>query len=338
MRIQTILLAVTLVSASSSAFAGPISAVHVFGDSLSDNGNLTAIGQSAGVAVPMSPPYATGRASNGPVAVEYMAAALGAGPLLPVPLGGTNYSVIGAATGEVPFPTPADPANTADNIAETLGLPLPVPTGMLNGQLPFFLSSLTGPIDRDALFVIWGGPNDIFINPSEETARAAADNIAAMVGTLHSFGARRFLLPGMPDLGLAPGAAGNAAFLTHLTETFNERFYGNLKTLRQLDHIGIALFDTTEFYRAAFAGDLGFVNVTSPCVLGNVLAAVRNCTLDDEEGYLFWDSSHPTTAAHQMLGGQFARAANELTVPEPVSLLLAGAGLGAVAWRRRRAA
>jgi phospholipase/lecithinase/hemolysin len=340
MRIQTFLLTATLMSMSSSALAGPISAVVVFGDSLSDNGNLAAAVDAAvpgpGPVIP-APPYALGRASNGPVAVEYLAQYLGLSPLLPAALGGTNYAVIGAATGEVPFPTPGDPGNTADNIAEPLGLTLPVPTGMRNAQLPLFLSSLTGPIDPDALFVVWGGPNDVFINPSLATVQAAADNIAFVLDTLYGAGARRFLIPSMPDLGLTPDA-GNPLALTALSEAFNTRLFGNLKLRQSLPGIGIASFDTFSFFQDAVAGDLGFTNVTAPCVAGNILFAVRLCGLDDEEGYLFWDSSHPTTTAHKMLGGEFAEAAQQLAVPEPLSMTLVGFGLAAAVLRRRRAA
>lgn len=341
MRIQTsFLVAATLVAASSPALAGPISALYVFGDSLSDTGNLTAVVDQAipgpGPAVP-APPYAPGRASNGPVAVEYLASFLGVAPPLPAALGGTNYAVIGAATGLVPFPTPGDPSNTADNLAEALGISLPVPTGMLNAQLPLFLSSLTGPIDPDALFVVWGGPNDIFINPSVAVAEAAADNIGMVIDALYGAGARRFLVPGMPDLGLTPGAADPVA-LTLLTDAFNGRLLGNLKPIREQSGIAVAFFDTAEYFRDVVGGPSDFTNVTSPCVIGNVLFAVRNCTLDDEEGYLFWDSQHPTSKAHKELGGEFSRALSHVVVPEPLSLTLAGLGMAGVAWRRRRAA
>lgn len=341
MRLHTLLLAATIVSAPLSAVASPISALFVFGDSLSDNGNLTTIVSTAtgGTVTVPAPPYAPGRASNGQVAVEFLAQHLGLAPLLPVAFGGTNYSVIGAATDEIPFPVPGDLFNTADNVAEALGQPLPIPTGILNAQLPLYIASLalTGPIDPRALFVIWGGPNDLALNPTLAGAQTAADNITLALDTLYGYGARRFLIPGMPDLGLTPGAS-DPEGLTALTDVFNARLFGNLKSRREFEGIGIASFDTASFFQQAVAGDLGFTNVAMPCVAGNVIFAVRMCSPDDEGEYLFWDSSHPTTTAHKMLGGEFAAAVAPLTVPEPLTLTLAGLGVAAVVFRRRRAA
>src|SRR5919108_3147959 len=68
-------------------WAGPYTTVVMFGDSLSDNGNLLAL---TGGAVPASP-YFAGRFSNGPVWVERLASALD------VPL--VNFAVGGALTG-----------------------------------------------------------------------------------------------------------------------------------------------------------------------------------------------------------------------------------------------
>ena len=79
MRLQNVFLAVTLLASSSSALAAPFTKLIVFGDSLSDNGNL--LGLTGGLA-PASP-YFQGHASNGPVAVEYLSLALGLGPLVP---------------------------------------------------------------------------------------------------------------------------------------------------------------------------------------------------------------------------------------------------------------
>ena len=68
--------------------------LYAFGDSLSDADNAYAI-----AGYPPSPPYAQ-RFSNGPVAVEQLAANLGiAGFKASSQIGGTDYAVGGAQTG-----------------------------------------------------------------------------------------------------------------------------------------------------------------------------------------------------------------------------------------------
>ncbi len=87
--------------ASSQAFA--YSALYVFGDSLSDTGNVY---NSLGGAYP-PPPYFNGRFSNGPVWVETFAANLGLTANAATG-GGTNWAFGGAVTGPAltsSFPT-----------------------------------------------------------------------------------------------------------------------------------------------------------------------------------------------------------------------------------------
>ena len=91
---QRLLGAVLVVLATGATLAHADPGVVVFGDSLSDTGNLFA---ATGGTNPI-PPYFNGRFSNGPVWVETLAASLGL-PVNPSLLGGTNYAFAGAVTG-----------------------------------------------------------------------------------------------------------------------------------------------------------------------------------------------------------------------------------------------
>lgn len=89
------MIAAFALSETTAVFANstPFSRIIVFGDSLSDTGNLYLLSGGYPPA-----PYAEGRFSNGPIWVEYLAAALGMS-LAP----DDNYAVGGATTGHENF-------------------------------------------------------------------------------------------------------------------------------------------------------------------------------------------------------------------------------------------
>jgi len=89
--------------------------------------------------------------------------------------------------------------------------------------------------DPNALYIIWAGGNDIRTGGSGSDA---ALNVINAVNTLLSIGATQFLVPNMPDIGLAPVAGADAPFLTAEAESFNsfiESKYVGLSTITVVD-------------------------------------------------------------------------------------------------------
>src|SRR5699024_3470894 len=73
------------------------SQLYVFGDSLSDVGNIYELTDHN---VPVSPPYAQGRFTNGKVWVQYLAEDLGLGPVTASLNGGNDFAYGAAQTGQ----------------------------------------------------------------------------------------------------------------------------------------------------------------------------------------------------------------------------------------------
>jgi outer membrane lipase/esterase len=316
-KLTGLVLALLLVPALASA--GSINILNVFGDSLSDEGN--AFLMTGGLFPP--PPYVQ-RASNGPVAAEYLAAALGV-PLAPSVAGGTNYAVVGALTG------------TANFSAVAYGLPVLSNTGILS-QVGAYLA--TGPVidPKDELFLVWGGANDFFVSPSPVTAVNAVTNIVTAINLLYGAGARQFLVPNLPDLSLTPSGRSqtpaNQASLQGLSVFFNMTLNNALLALT-LPGSDIVQFDTFGLLHAISANPaaFGFTNVSDACFQGGLGLPGTVCATPGT--YLFWDSVHPTTAGHALLGAAFANEVRE-QIPEPTALMLLGLGIAARLAARNR--
>jgi phospholipase/lecithinase/hemolysin len=233
-------------------------AIAVFGDSLSDSGNA-------------------GRASDGPVWVEYLARSLRI-PLTPSTMGGTNFATGGALTHG--------------------------PGYSLRAQADDFLRSrqLTG-LDARTLYVIWGGANDLRTAVgTDDSGRAVVEAVAAIrsiVEDLLRAGAVDIVVANLPALGRAPewrnrmAAAAEATLLAH---RFNAALERELHELQSRYPARIRLVDVLGIFEKVVAnpGRGGFSNATEPC-----RTATEACR--DPAGYVFWDDIHPTTAAHAAL-------------------------------------
>jgi phospholipase/lecithinase/hemolysin len=306
-RVAPLVLALGAMFSGGSAVAA-YSGLYAFGDSLSDNGNAFAL---SGGTVPASP-YYQGRFSDGPVAIEYVASGLGfgAGQFHDFAIGGARTGLTGSGGSA---------------------------TGML-AQLAGFQAALGGgSADSNALYVVWGGANDLndgFANNTVASAiTTAVANLSTVVNTLHMLGARNFLLPNSADLGLTPQAraGGGSALASAATDIFNAQLLSAYQTLaNQWADETFVYFDTTTAHRAltASAPGNGLSNVTDACF---VAAPTSLCA--SPSTYMYWDSIHPSGVTHQALGSQMLAA-----VPEPESLALMASGLLVLAWRRQRQA
>lgn len=276
-----------------------------FGDSLTDTGNLFYL---SGFVLPPSPPYFNGRFSNGPVWIEPLARRLGLEIDFDTPFA-NNHAIAGAFTG-------VDGLSGPD-------------IGVLS-QVDGFLAS-GGTFEPNDLVVVWAGANDYFFTGT--TPSEAVDNLALAVMELYDAGARRFMVPNLPNLGDTPLAhsQGQAAVdgLNAMTAAHNAILAEVMNDLADLLQAEIVLVNVN----ASFAELLkrqtlfGYDNVTVPCLIQQPDgtrppsgACPANGDTFDATGTLFWDLIHPTATAHELLAA-FAHAtlvASE-SLPDTVS-------------------
>ena len=317
-----------------STSVNAFSSLFVFGDSLSDTGNaFLATGEIQEVPFGGLLPnnaYSSGRFSNGPVWVEYLADDMGlsAEPFLG---GGTNFAFGGALTG----PQPTLPESASPSLIEQLGL------------------SQIGDVSPDALYIVYGGGNDArgaaqqMMGGEEAQAIATVEqgvtNLTQLVGFLASSGATNFLIPNLPDLGLTPeatrGPVGLAEASTTVSTEFNTLLEQALLPFQNEPTLNLTEVDAFEFTRNIIDSPENFglpasFNTTEPCI-----EPASVCDNPDE--HFFYDGIHPTTVGHR----EFAQVASQQLqpipeplqpVPEPSTLVGSLAvGLAAI-WRRRK--
>lgn len=264
--------------------------LFVFGDSLSDPGNLFNL---TGELLP-PPPYSEGRFSDGDIWTDFLAEDLRLNPTTQV----ENFSFGGALTGR---------DNGLEPVLENLtGRPIELP-GLLD-EIDQFTQALGGEkADSNGLYVIWAGANDLLnlpSNPQDIPAFLAnsVQNIVNSVITLASLGADTFLIPNLPDLGLIPRTLsdGSSAIATSLSIEFNSGLDNALTTLEadpltDIDIVPVDLFSITREITSS-PDEFGFTNVTDQLIEQG---------LADNPGFFWWDQQHPTEKVQSLLSDVF---------------------------------
>ncbi|BAZ68742.1 MAG: SGNH/GDSL hydrolase family protein [Pelatocladus maniniholoensis HA4357-MV3] len=305
-------LILSFMSPLKSLAATHISKIYVFGDSLSDPGNLYNATKST---IPPSPPYYEGRLSNGKVWVEYLGDELGLSPTLftdlknSTPSEGINYAFAGSSSG--------------------LGNAL-VPKSLLPGvlgQIGLFTRSLresSQSADPDALYIVWGGGNDYVFGNVTDVSQPIA-NLSRSVALLAITGAKNIMVANLPDLGKLPSTSNqsNSSQLTALSQQHNIALAASLKTLSTIPGVNIIPVDVNSLFikLQTSPSQFGLTNVTDACLIGDLDdIAQGNFSICTNQGknpdeFLFWDGVHPTTRTYSIL----AETALDMLDDQPLS-------------------
>lgn len=363
-----IAIALALVGASLGTVAAPAaaqtarpSALYVFGDSLSDRGNLA---DALGHHFP-SPPFYHDSFTNGDTAVQVLAQRLGLNAdasLFPTAfqdirglgyMSGTNYAVAGATAGTA-IPTGMSPTQGVT------GLNLGTQVGAFLGH-----GGLT-----DGLATVFIGGNDVRTAAHQGTTDATGtftynpayvtdgvNSELAAVNALVGAGFKNVLVVNVPDIGVIPeftsySPAGQAAAATAATLAYNGQLASGVAALQAANQsASIRLFDLFGYNSTFNLASLGITNTTQPCYLsyGGVTtpatAPVINpaCgSIDPATGqaanigqFAYWDAIHPTAKVQFAIGNALADFVTGVPEPSTWLSMILGFGMVGIALRRR---
>ncbi|MFC3908324.1 SGNH/GDSL hydrolase family protein [Legionella dresdenensis] len=332
-----------LLSFGARAYDNRFDNMVIFGDSLSDNGNLY---RYLWHLLPVSPPYFEGHFANGQVWVEYLYDSY-----FPDGMnqrGFQDYAVGGA--GAV--------LSYKQNLPFTLGI-----------ELNDYFYWHTYGRQETSLYTLWIGANNYINGPTnvENITDRVVDAISEGVERLIAHGGNKFIIANLPDLARLPQASNSShkGLLTELTLTHNRKLEALIKHLK-VKHADCLFiyFDAYTLFNESIdhASDFGFFNTTEPCYLGSYSGWLAELKSDDEtlyeslkqrspqmteeqwqmirnnpqlreaalaaywysllprsvqdepsycEGYVFWDQVHPTTAVHKMIAEKVAQLISE---------------------------
>jgi phospholipase/lecithinase/hemolysin len=287
--------------------------LYIFGDSLSDTGNVL---NFSGGAFPTAP-YEPGRFSNGDVWVDYVTDDLGLNlNLFSTGLDindGVNYAVGGATSS----------TTNEGNI----------PVGLQQQVDAFELlvaSQSPEEVRSDDLFSLWIGANDYFSFiqdnpatpdvietnfPQSRTATVNAIkevvdvNIKGAVQDIIDAGGETILLFNLPDLDKTPlGQSLTEADqkkLRKLTQKHNQRL-DNLADKTEACNPGVNVIeiDINELADDIYKNpsEFGLTNVTDNFTGIDLYAGITQPPASgDPNQYFYWDSVHPTTTVHDII-------------------------------------
>lgn len=268
----------------------PFTQLVVFGDSVSDVGNGAIIW---GAFTPQSN-YSNNRYTDGPntqpptsqtplIWTDHLAAKLNLNPPAASLSGGTDYAATGATVtdGSSQYPS------LATQVQEAVG----------RGVSP------------TALYVFWGGANDITNQTDPAAVRPAAaqaaQNIAQQISELADQGAKYFVWINMPPFDRIPGQPANAdlgAAFGQGSIAFDQEEASEIAQLQNRytnQGVVIASVDMYALFTSLMNDPTayGFTNTTDNAAGLPV----------DPDQYFFWQAGHFTTAGHAVVANEIYR-------------------------------
>lgn len=283
------------------SIAGSYDEIVVFGDSLSDSGNLATLALFSAEAAEFKflndLPYQKGF-TNGPTAVVQLAKLLSVPPLTPSlyllnTISGTNFAVAGARA-------------AGDNLID------------LNTQVGAFLSSQAGNAPNNALYILFIGGNDIRdmrdatdIKAVSSILNKATQNIRNNLSLLIASGAKHIMVVNSPDIGNLPETKALAANNPNLirraslfTQAYNKSLADTVKHIEKHTGVDLVLFDVFTLFNNIVNDSraLLFTNAKAACYSSVGLVYYPICDESQLDAFVYFDEIHPTRRVHERVG------------------------------------
>lgn len=300
--------------------APAFSQIVIFGDSLSDTRNVYDRTDSKTGGLVQYPSgtfnYSDGRWTNSGDTDPGSGAFVGvwheqlARTFLNIPVatfslgGGSNYAFGGATTNDGTHEETVVSTSTFGDVTITID--------DLGQQVDDYLA--VHPVaDPNALYVVWGGGNDLFNDDSPENVSETAARATALMKRLATAGAQYIMVPNIPPLGLIPKYAGDPAKQASLSRAAADyRAELSTRLAVAMDDLALQGLNPTLYPVDAWTNTIRVMTYPSRYGFINISSAVQDNSDANPDQYLFWDEKHPTTAGHY----QTAKGANDaLTLP-----------------------
>jgi phospholipase/lecithinase/hemolysin len=295
------------------------SQIVVFGDSLSDTGNVRSRTNSKSGGTVDYPSntfnYSDGRFTNSSdtdpssnvfvgVWHEQLARTFLSLPAATFSLGGgTNYAFGGATT--------RDGTHDETVVSTSFFGDVTITIDDMGRQMDTYLAAHA--IDPNALYVVWGGGNDLFNDDSAANVTAAAARTTALMSRLARAGAKYIMVPNVPPLGIIPEYAGNSAKQKSLSAaSANYRLELSADLTASLSALSSQGITPTLYPVDAWTNTIRVLHKPATYGFTNISGSSQGQSNVNPDQFLFWDQKHPTTAGHY----QTAKGAHDaLTLP-----------------------
>jgi len=298
-----------------NAQAPTFTQVIVFGDSLSDDGNIAhRVRDTIGFSYPSSnfnySDYRfTDDTNTSPAANLYVGTwheqlektFLGLAVAKNSLDGGTDYAFGGATTKNGtqdrtiinnPFPFGGgDFTITIDNMGK---------------QINDYLASHAA--DPNALYILWGGGNDLFDDYRPQSVTDTATRVGLLIISLANAGARNFLVPNVPPLGAVPNSFGDpnrVAGLDQASASYRTQLslaVGSVVSGFKGNGITIHVYNLD-----VWLGMIRVLGQPAKYNFVNTIDSAQGASGVNPDQYVFWDDIHPTTGGHHELANEANR-------------------------------